>query len=236
LVPSGEDAALDTGSARLLLLGEIAGEIAHELRNALQVVSTHAYLAKQDPASSASHIAKIEKNARIAQGIVDDVLSLARGEPIRRQSCNLRELIEAARAQLLVAPPMIELPNEDVVVHAHATLLVRVFKVLLENAAQVGASEVTITWRRGRQDGVEIELVDDGPGVKAEIAERLFDPLFTGRAGGTGLGLALARRVANAHGGSLELVVAATPGSGPASDPGRTGLGRGARFRLTLPA
>lgn len=223
---SDRSAGREEPNGRLLLLGEIAGEIAHELRNALQVVSTHAYLAKQDPAASAPHIAKIEKNARLAQGIVDDVLSLARGEPLRAQPCRLREIVDAARAQLLVAPPIVEMPAEDLVVHAHPTLLVRVFKVLLENAAQVGASEVTIAWTKGAR--VEVDVSDDGPGVKPADAARLFDPLFSGRAGGTGLGLALARRVANAHGGSLDLV----PNEpGPASGPRP-----GARFRLVLPA
>ena len=202
---------------RLLLLGEIAGEIAHELRNALQVVCTHAYLAKQDPASSAPHIAKIEKNARLAQVILDDVLSLARGEPLRTQTCGLREVVEGARAQLLVTPPVVELPAEDLSVHAHPGLLGRVFKVLLENAAQVGASEVTITWRR--QERVEIDVADDGPGVDPKVAASLFEPLVSARAGGTGLGLALARRVVLAHGGTIEHV----PGAG------------GAPFRIVLP-
>lgn len=205
-------------ATRLILLGEIAGEIAHELRNALQVISTHAYLARQNPAASAGHVAKIEKSARLAQSIVDDVLGLARAEPLGRRACSLRETVEAARAQLLVTPPVIELPPEDLSVRAHPTLLARVFKVLFENAAQVGASEVTIAWRKSER--VEIDVADDGPGVPPDIARRLFDPLTTGRSGGTGLGLALARRIATAHGGALELVPTA----------------RGALFRLVLPA
>lgn len=204
-------------ATRLILLGEIAGEIAHELRNALQVISTHAYLARQNPAASAGHVAKIEKSARLAQSIVDDVLGLARAEPLTRRACGLRETVEAARAQLLVTPPVIELPPEDLSVHAHPTLLVRIFKVLFENAAQVGSSEVTVTWRKA--DRVEIDVADDGPGVAADVALRLFDPLTTGRSGGTGLGLALARRIAAAHGGSLDLVPTA----------------HGALFRLVLP-
>jgi signal transduction histidine kinase len=62
-------------------------------------------------------------------------------------------------------------------------------------------------------------VADDGPGVPANIADRVFEPLVTSRPGGTGLGLALARRIAAAHGGSISLV----PG------------GAGATFRLELP-
>jgi signal transduction histidine kinase len=199
---------------RLLLLGEIASEIAHELRNTLQVVSTHAYIAKQDPAASAAHIAKIEKHTRLAQSIVDDVLSLARGEPLRFEEATLADVLAAARAAL---PASVTLawtdPTETVTVDAHPRLLARLFKVLFENSAQAGAKHVTI-----HASSKTIDVIDDGPGVPTEIAPVLFEPLTTAREGGTGLGLALARRIAEAHNGTLALV---------ASE-------RGAHFRLTL--
>jgi len=199
---------------RLLLLGEIVGEIAHELRNALQVVSTHAYLARQDPAASAAHIAKIEKNARIAQSIVDDVLALARGEPLRLEAATLAEILTLARSQL---PETVALewddPREPFAISAHPLLLSRLFKVLFENAAQAGAKCVTV-----RAEKNAIDVIDDGGGVPPEMAATLFEPLKTGRAGGTGLGLALARRIAQAHNGALSLLESKS----------------GAHFRLTL--
>ena len=65
-----------------------------------------------------------------------------------------------------------------------------------------------------------IEVADDGPGVRADIAGRVFDVLVTARTGGTGLGLPLARRIAEAHGGSIAMVERA---------------GEGATFRVELP-
>jgi signal transduction histidine kinase len=68
---------------------------------------------------------------------------------------------------------------------------------------------------------VIIDVHDDGPGVPPDIAKRIFEALVTGRTGGTGLGLALARRIAAAHGGSIALVQPEEPG---------------ATFRIELPA
>lgn len=204
----------ETAEDRLLLLGEISGEIAHELRNALQLVSTHAHLARRDPAASGPHLAKIEKSARLAQAIVEDVLSLARGEPLRREATTLAEVLALARAQ--TAPKLEwEDPPADVPLDVHPLLLSRLFKVLFENAAQAGARRVTVT-ARGAPLVVTVE--DDGPGVPPEIAGRVFAPLVSGREGGAGLGLALARRVAAAHGATLELAASR----------------RGARFELAF--
>jgi two-component system, OmpR family, sensor kinase len=209
----------ESARERLLLLGEIAGEIAHELRNALQVVSTHAYLARQDPTSSATHIAKIEKSARLAQTIVDDVLSLARGEPLRLESTTLDEVIALARAQSAQkenASVVWEDPKEPHELVAHPLLLSRLFKVLFENAAQAGATRVTVTASSGTPK--TIVIADDGPGIPSDLTPRIFEPLATAREGGTGLGLSLAKRIADAHHATLAL----TP-----SD-------RGARFTLAF--
>jgi signal transduction histidine kinase len=81
----------------------------------------------------------------------------------------------------------------------------------------------TIETRAWAEEGrVVIEVADDGPGVPPEIASTIFEPLVTARAGGTGLGLALARRVVAAHSGTISLVSSAA---------GTTG----ATFRVELP-
>jgi signal transduction histidine kinase len=83
---------------------------------------------------------------------------------------------------------------------------------LLANAAQAGARTVEI---RGENRAREVRLVvrDDGAGVARGVAERLFDPYATGRAGGTGLGLAVSRRIVERHGGTLSRIEAGGPGA-----------------------
>jgi signal transduction histidine kinase len=205
----------NAGAARLLVLGEIAAEIVHELRNELQIVSANVYLARKAPAESEPHLLKIERAARIAHDIVDDMMALARGEALRTELVRFDAILERAREGL--APVRYE-DAVDVSVRVHLGLASRLFHALYENA--IAASAKTITTRAARDGArVVIDVTDDGPGIPAHLVETLFEPLVTGRAGGTGLGLALARRVALAHDGSIAVVASAL----------------GAHFRVELP-
>jgi signal transduction histidine kinase len=215
---------------RLAVVGEIAAEVAHELRNVLQVISASAYVARQeagkgDAAAALPHVAKIEKNARIAHGIVDDLMALARGESLHSEPVLLAEVLVASRAEVAAGLAHWDdaLDPRDLRVRAHPGLLVRLLHVLYDNAVQASAPRPPRIATRAQAVGgrIVIEVADDGPGVPAAIAERVFDPLVTARPGGTGLGLALARRIATAHGGTIVLVDA---------------VGSGATFRIELPA
>lgn len=213
---------------RLAAIGEIAAEVAHELRNALQIISANVYLAKQDLAKSAPHLAKIERNARLAHGIVDDLMALARGEPAQAEPILLAEVLLAAREALPEPAPMWsdQIDPRELRVRAHQGLLSRLFHALYENAIGACAPRVaTITTKAWNEDEkVVVEVADDGPGVPEEVAASIFEPLVSARPGGTGLGLALARRVVAAHSGTLTLVL-----------PGHAGR-QGATFRVELPA
>ncbi len=210
---------------RLAAIGEIAAEIAHELRNVLQIISASAYVARQDPAASLPQIAKIERNARLAFSIVDDLMSLARGEPADAAPVLVGELIARARTEMdpEAATWSDDLVPGDLRARAHAGLVARVVHVLYENAIHVSAPRPPAIVTRARAEGgrTVIEVQDDGPGVAPEIAPRIFDPLVTGRSDGTGLGLAMAKRIVAAHGGSIALVA--------------TTNGTGATFRIELP-
>lgn len=191
---------------RLAAIGEIAAEIAHELRNALQIVSANVYLARQNPTASEPFLGKIDRSTRIAQRIVDDLMALARGEAIHAEPVPVSELLPLGREWLasgVLFDDQIEPPDQ--VVRAHTGLAARLLHVLYENAIKAKASRITTRARRV-PSGVEIEIEDNGPGVPETIRDTLFEPLVTEREGGSGLGLALARRVVQAHGGTIALV------------------------------
>lgn len=215
----------DDPQARLAAIGEIAAEVAHELRNVLQVISASAFLARQAPEASAPHIAKIERNARLAHAIVDDLMALARGEAAYAESTLLIEVCAAARTDL--DPDAVRFVDafdtSSFRLRIHPGLATRLLHVLYENAIAVSQPNVATIETRAYRDGARglavIEVADDGPGVPEGLASRIFQPLVSGRSGGTGLGLALAKRIALAHGGSIALVP---------SD-------RGATFRIEIP-
>jgi len=196
----------------------MAGEAAHELRNALAVIGASASLLRSaDAAARETHIAKIERNARIAQGVVDALMAIARGESVRADPVAIATAIAEARKD---SPEGLVHQDEvpaDLSVRGNEVLLSRMFRVLYENSAQAGAKNVS-TRASGAAGVVTIDVSDDGPGVPAEISAKLFEPLVTSKKSGTGLGLALVRRVARAHGGDAELVSSPT----------------GASFRITL--
>jgi signal transduction histidine kinase len=209
-------------------MGEIAAEVAHELRNVLQVISASAYVARHevargDAAAALPHVTKIENNARIAHGIVDDLMALARGETLRSEPVLIAEVVVASRWDMAVGAATWQdaVTPHDLRVRAHAGLLARLLHVLYENAVHASAPRAPRVVTRARIDGgrVVVEVSDDGPGVPPEIAPHVFEPLVTARPGGTGLGLALARRIATAHGGTIALVAAEG----------------GAKFRIELP-
>jgi signal transduction histidine kinase len=194
----------------LWLLGEMAGEAAHELRNALAVIAASASLLRSaDAAARENHIAKIERNARVAQGVVDALMAIARGESVRAEPVSISSAIAEARKD---SPEGLAYEDDvpaELSVRGNEVLLSRMFRVLYENASQAGAKNVST--RASATEGViTIDVSDDGPGVPAEVRGKLFEPLVTSKKTGTGLGLALVRRVARAHGGDVELVDASS--------------------------
>jgi signal transduction histidine kinase len=139
------------------------------------------------------------------------------GPLLERAATLAREDIDGRAVRLLR-----EEPGELPALRADPDLLCQVLLGLLANAAEAAGSGGQISLEARAADGiVELGVADSGPGVPPDLRERIFEPFFTTRPRGTGLGLAVARQIVEAHGGRI--VVGERPGGG-------------ARFTIRLPS
>ena len=141
-------------------------------------------------------------------GFVGRVLDLSRAVTPQPEVVALGALVTRAAA---VAEVQVEAPTGAV--YADPDLLIAVLAGLLLNARQHGASRIAVT-SGAAEAGAWIAVEDDGAGIAEAVSETLFEPFVTTRPQGTGLGLAMGRRILAAHGGTLERMPSALGGAG----------------------
>lgn len=204
-----EESRLEESLARL---GEMAGGVAHELRNSLATLRGYLTLIERRPDedSIADFLSEIRHEADHLERVLQDFLSFARPGTARLQDLSLARLLARAAADPVLSGVEVRVrPGADAVLKGDPQLLERAVRNLLHNAAEAereagraGPVEVSID---PQADGVEVAIEDRGPGLVPEVRARLFHPFATGRRGGVGLGLSLAHRIVTLHGGRIRL-------------------------------
>lgn len=208
-------------------LARMGAMVAHEIRNPLGVIRGSVELVRARSGASLSPpdgdalvdvLGEVERLRRLT----DDFLDLARDPAISEMPVDVCVLAEDAARAVGRSWGALAVHVEGAArAQADPARLRQVLSNLLVNAAQAGAQNAWV--RVDAQDGLaRIVVRDDGPGVEPALRPRLFEPFATGRAEGTGLGLALSRRIVERHGGTLRLL-----------DGGGT---LGAAFEVRLPA
>lgn len=201
---------------RLAALGEMVAGLAHQIRTPL---ATALLLISQlaDPALARAagprFAARALERLHHLEGVVDDMLGWARGFAITSREVPVQGLIDDLAATLAAD---LEAAGGTLAVHNRVPgasvegsreLLSSALLNLATNALQActGTAPGLRLEVVGREGAVELILEDDGPGIPAALRERVFTPFFSTRPTGTGLGLPMARRIAQAHGGDLRL-------------------------------
>ena len=234
---TAEDEAQDhIRTQRLAQLGTLLAGLTHEIRNPLSTIGLNLQLVREDFAGAESprdrrthkRLGVVEGEVKRLQRILEDFLGFARSPAPRRRAVDVNALLQGLVD--LVAPEMHRLgialrffPGASVGVAALDPDQIRAALVnLLRNAQDAchAGSEILLASRRAG-DEILIQVTDTGTGMTPEVRERAFTPYFSTKPGGTGLGLVLARRTLEEHGGRLEL----------SSEPGK-----GTQFTLRLPA
>jgi signal transduction histidine kinase len=214
---------------RLAAIGQMAGGVAHELRNPLNVIKTSIYYLlnarNPSPEKRAEHLGRIEKQVGLADAVITALTNFARMPAPDMRPFDVAPCVEEV-LQANAVPANIEVVL-DISASLPPALADRsqvqiVLGNVIRNAAEAMESggRLTVSGRR-REDHVEIAVSDTGPGISAANLERVMQPLFSTKPRGIGLGLALARGIVAKNHGRLEV----------ASD-----VGRGSTFTVILPA
>jgi signal transduction histidine kinase len=219
-VPASEE-------SRARSLEELSAAIAHEIRNPITAAKSLLQQIVEDPTSADtlkhSQVA-LEELDRVERSIAH-LLRYAREVPFKPSRVDVRDLIEssidlfrdrAAREQVQIVREWDELP----IIHADGEQLRQVLANLIGNALDVLASNHSPNPMIEISGGLNlagtevwIRVHDNGPGISADVASKLFRPFFTTKARGTGLGLSLSKKFVERHAGTIELDAAAVSGA-----------------------
>lgn len=215
---------------RLAVLGQLAGGVGHELRNPLGVM-TNAVFVLQSVLTEPNDIVRdylgiLRNQITLSEKIISDLLDFARTKPAARVATTAETLVRAQVARL--DPPK----NVSVDIDVPATLPPVqvdpvqigqvVFNLVMNGVQAMGEAGGTLRCH-ARHDGngtVSLAVTDTGPGIPPDVAKRIFEPLFTTKVKGLGLGLTVSRMLAENNGGQLTF---------------QSTVGQGTTFYLTMP-
>ena len=221
---------------KLAMLGQMAGSVSHELRNPFGVISNAVYYLKtilpNADETTKKYLEMISAEVRNSNRIVSGLLDISRTQPAERKKIVVSELVDQA---LEKQPPpegikvTTKIPSGLPPVFIDPLQISQVLVNLITNAYQAMGKGGTLTIKaRTDKDKVSLSITDTGCGISKENMNKLFEPLFTTRSRGIGLGLSVSKNLLEVNGGSIEVESPSTEF--------RTGKGgKGSTFTVILP-
>ncbi|MEM3562475.1 MAG: MEDS domain-containing protein [Candidatus Jordarchaeaceae archaeon] len=221
---------------RMAAIGETAAMVGHDLRNPLQVIVGSVYLAKQRiKAISSPDLKKrkyelgeilqtIEDQIDYMNKIVSDLEDFARPVQPQLVETNLKQVISDTLSNITIPQNIethIEIEKEFPILMVDPMMMKRVFSNLITNAIQAMPKGGKLTIKASKnKETLSIEISDTGEGIPEENLPKLFQPLFTTKSKGQGLGLSVCKRLVEAHGGNITV---------------KSKLGEGSTFTIKIP-
>ena len=198
---------------KLAAMGRLTASIAHEIRNPLAAISQAGQLMAEDSADPVQRrLAEIvRENTRRLNGLIEDVLRVARREPPAADEFDLGVFVSSwlsdfERERGQIAGRVLCQVRPNLTVKFEPSHLRQVLYNLIDNALRYASQQdgaVRILIERNEEGEVELWVFDDGPGLDRATSSALFEPFYTTRAEGTGLGLFLAREFCETNGAQL---------------------------------
>jgi len=217
---------------RLAAIGQMASVVGHEIRNPLAVINNSIYFIKTKTNATPNpepevvkHIATIESEIRQANGIIDEILGFARTRELNPKVMSINAYLEDLTMSFPV-PPHVELVKnfapENPYVNIDPDEMAQAVRNLIKNGIEVMPEHGKVYVRSEVVDPgtVRIDVEDTGCGMPKETVDKIFAPFFTTKARGTGLGLAVVKKVADRHKGRVEV---------------SSVVGKGTCFKIFLP-
>lgn len=213
---------------RMATIGQMASMVGHEIRNPLSAIYMASSLLINDEKKIdvKKFASMIKQEAVVINKIAENLLGYARSRPPQKEKVNILELFNEISVNLKI-PSKVKLENRimpDIVIMAEQVEIRQVFINLVDNAIQaMGNKEggvVTVEAVKVQNNKVRISIIDNGPGIAPEVLKKIFEPLFSTKPKGTGLGLAVVKRVVERHNGTIEV---------------NSKVGEGTSFIITIP-
>ena len=227
-------------SARLAEVGTLTGVLAHEIKNPLSTVGLNLQLLQEDLAATDGHnerfrnrLSTVQRETNRLREILDDFLRYAGKLELDRKPTDMGKLLEEladfftpqaqqqrVQIRLRASPDIICDVDQKVVKQAVLNLMINAVQAMSGAGGELILSAAPGVPAPGGDGMAVIDVIDTGPGISTDGLDKIFQAYYSTKRGGTGLGLAMARRIAEEHGGSLTV---------------RSELGKGSDFSLRLP-
>jgi signal transduction histidine kinase len=219
---------------RLSVIGQLTATVAHELRNPMSAIRNTLFALKKTSETRNLDLdrplSRIERSVERCDRIIEELLEYSRARTIQCKRLGFDDWLDDVMTDLTKPKDVIlatDLQAGDARAMIDSDRLRRVVINLIDNAMQAfadhqspdGPPRIAVETRR-RDAVIELTISDNGPGIPAENLARVFEPLFSTKSSGTGLGLPTVKQIIEQHGGSIELASA---------------VGRGTRAIITLP-
>lgn len=198
---------------KLALLGQLAGGVGHELRNPLSVINNAIYYLKfiipDADEKVTEYLDLIESEVGTAEKIVSDLMDFSRTKPVEREQISISQLVIPVLEKL--PPPegilvSTDLPPDISCVFVDPGQICQILNNLVSNAYQAmpeGGNLYINAFQK--QDEIFLKIIDTGCGISEDLMKKIFEPLFTTKKRGIGLGLSITKNLVEANGGRIEI-------------------------------